>query len=144
MMRRCDAAPFLSNSLPSLFFLRIRRPPRSTLFPYTTLFRSRSAWSRASGRSSRRQRGIPPSARDRKSTRLNSSHVANSYAVFCLKKKTCYDESKRYGETLCSVFARQYGIQTRLARPFNNYVFFFKCYGAHLDLHSFPTRRSSD
>src|SRR5947207_11238322 len=80
-----------------------RRPPRSTLFPYTTLFRSRSpttectAGSRRSGRTG----GRPPStsaartdrrarrlrARDRKSTRLNSSHTVISYAVFCLKKK---------------------------------------------------------
>src|SRR2546430_9174011 len=73
------------------FFLMIRRPPRSTLFPYTTLFRSgmttsvtsksicplwRSATCRASG----------PQG-DRKSTRLNSSHSQISYAVFCLKKK---------------------------------------------------------
>src|SRR5579871_6923231 len=65
------------------FFLMIRRPPRSTLFPYTTLFRSRSAgWSP-------RGPGTPPAPadRDRKSTRLNSSHVEISYAVFCLKKK---------------------------------------------------------
>src|SRR5947209_20237316 len=69
------------------FFLMIRRPPRSTLFPYTTLFRSmhrcrcrRSAVSRA--------RAIcPRPSRDRKSTRLNSSHANISYAVFCLKKK---------------------------------------------------------
>src|SRR6266567_8511925 len=65
------------------FFLMIRRPPRSTLFPYTTLFRSRrrprrrcpGSWSRRNPR------------RDRKSTRLNSSHSQISYAVFCLKKK---------------------------------------------------------
>src|SRR5215469_17767949 len=65
------------------FFLMIRRPPRSTLFPYTTLFRS-------GGCSNRPRCGWwwpgrrPP---DRKSTRLNSSHVEISYAVFCLKKK---------------------------------------------------------
>src|SRR2546430_16226860 len=84
------------------FFLMIRRPPRSTLFPYTTLFRSR-----ACGRACRRQdRCRRPCARDggarrdreepdrtsiargdRKSTRLNSSHSQISYAVFCLKKK---------------------------------------------------------
>src|SRR2546426_11713546 len=75
------------------FFLMIRRPPRSTLFPYTTLFRSVVA------------RGIAPDGvqpgpcfreyatlgdkliLDRKSTRLNSSHLVISYAVFCLKKK---------------------------------------------------------
>src|SRR6266849_9743033 len=65
------------------FFLMIRRPPRSTLFPYTTLFRSR-LWpparpGRVGGRGCR--------CRDRKSTRLNSSHEWSSYAVFCLKKK---------------------------------------------------------
>src|SRR5471030_3446049 len=67
------------------FFLMIRRPPRSTLFPYTTLFRSPlgssspgsgAGWSRAFA-----------ATRDRKSTRLNSSHLGISYAVFCLKKK---------------------------------------------------------
>src|SRR5215208_2822457 len=64
----------------------IRQPPRSTLFHYTTLFRSR-AWRGRSGH--RHGTGIPWArrARDRKSTRLNSSHVAISYAVFCLKKK---------------------------------------------------------
>src|SRR2546422_1716475 len=81
----------------------IRRPPRSTLFPYTTLFRSadrrRSRSRRRDGRSRRGRRpGCPPRegttrgrprgcARDRKSTRLNSSHGYISYAVFCLKKK---------------------------------------------------------
>src|SRR5208282_6441122 len=67
------------------FFLMIRRPPRSTLFPYTTLFRSRPP-DRASGAwGCRARRGSP--GRDRKSTRLNSSHGSISYAVFCLKKK---------------------------------------------------------
>src|SRR2546422_6853742 len=88
----------------------IRRPPRSTLFPYTTLFRSRNADPRevivlASGSPRRRQllemiglefRVVPPevdeslgpaASQDRKSTRLNSSHGYISYAVFCLKKK---------------------------------------------------------
>src|SRR5215211_6092108 len=69
------------------FFLMIRRPPRSTLFPYTTLFRSRARASRTACRSPRAR--LPPRrpARDRKSTRLNSSHTVISYAVFCLKKK---------------------------------------------------------
>src|SRR6266480_5048285 len=65
----------------------IRRPPRSTLFPYTTLFRSGSpAASRSSIRtpSGPRRGAWPP---DRKSTRLNSSYMSISYAVFCLKKK---------------------------------------------------------
>src|SRR5215813_14822337 len=74
------------------FFLMIRRPPRSTLFPYTTLFRSHARPRRApaEGRraSGRRLPGASPERRaDRKSTRLNSSHVRISYAVFCLKKK---------------------------------------------------------
>src|SRR5215475_13613939 len=62
----------------------IRRPPRSTLFPYTTLFRSCRP-----PRASRRRYAAagPCPRRDRKSTRLNSSHVKISYAVFCLKKK---------------------------------------------------------
>src|SRR2546426_11254650 len=82
--------------LPSalfFFFLMIRRPPRSTLFPYTTLFRS---WGGSGGHAEHGirfgvehfhddlRRGL---AQDRKSTRLNSSHLVISYAVFCLKKK---------------------------------------------------------
>src|SRR5258708_31706220 len=85
------------------FFLMIRRPPRSTLFPYTTLFRSSRAsasarlgfpappsqrTSSAEARSvSRRPGWDRATAQDRKSTRLNSSHQIISYAVFCLKKK---------------------------------------------------------
>src|SRR3712207_8873517 len=85
----------------------IRRPPRSTLFPYTTLFRSggrrRSPlrfWTHPPDRDVPRVRALPPAERrlarllrrhprlgDRKSTRLNSSHANISYAVFCLKKK---------------------------------------------------------
>src|SRR6266511_20356 len=67
------------------FFLMIRRPPRSTLFPYTTLFRA--AGRPAGARDVHRPHGGGCRARDRKSTRLNSSHVKISYAVFCLKKK---------------------------------------------------------
>src|SRR5256885_15204726 len=70
------------------FFLMIRRPPRSTLFPYTTLFRSpRSARRRESRCTGPGWRPVSWSAGDRKSTRLNSSHLVISYAVFCLKKK---------------------------------------------------------
>src|SRR2546430_4727638 len=79
------------------FFLMIRRPPRSTLFPYTTLFRSpapAAAPDDAGAGTARAeppplQRDVPPlrARRDRKSTRLNSSHSQISYAVFCLKKK---------------------------------------------------------
>src|SRR3712207_8937384 len=91
----------------------IRRPPRSTLFPYTTLFRSPGDVPRAGGRG---ERGVPglrpgrrlqevhggsvlhlldgdPAERDRKSTRLNSSHDNISYAVFCLKKKKKQDST---------------------------------------------------
>src|SRR2546430_11432774 len=90
------------------FFLMIRRPPRSTLFPYTTLFRSLDRGEGDEHRSARRARaqgsGAVPRVHpvslpvgqdrpagaetDRKSTRLNSSHSQISYAVFCLKKKT--------------------------------------------------------
>src|SRR2546429_6064740 len=85
------------------FFLMIRRPPRSTLFPYTTLFRSLGDFNFAVERpkleigrchvcnEGRNHRPLPPLAcehlGDRKSTRLNSSHGYISYAVFCLKKK---------------------------------------------------------
>src|SRR5438132_10827029 len=73
----------------------IRRPPRSTLFPYTTLFRSvhRDFQFRRGERPRKRGVGIPEDEHaigallDRKSTRLNSSHTVISYAVFCLKKK---------------------------------------------------------
>src|SRR5207253_10953978 len=88
-----------------LFFLIVRRPPRSTLFPYTTLFRSPDlqpaepqrlrayphVQQQPEGQADRvppaRSLGEPDPLGDRKSTRLNSSHVAISYAVFCLKKK---------------------------------------------------------
>src|SRR2546427_4313626 len=80
------------------FFLMIRRPPRSTLFPYTTLFRSVivenfrggdavPVYRRFRDRGRLAPDGLPYHARDRKSTRLNSSHSQISYAVFCLKKK---------------------------------------------------------
>src|SRR5437870_10246249 len=67
----------------------IRRPPRSTLFPYTTLFRSQHPTdaSLLDDRTFDNPLWNVRSSRDRKSTRLNSSHVAISYAVFCLKKK---------------------------------------------------------
>src|SRR5256885_5223499 len=66
----------------------IRRPPRSTLFPYTTLFRSheRAVQDAPRNQQIRQNLALAPQ-RDRKSTRLNSSHLVISYAVFCLKKK---------------------------------------------------------
>src|SRR6266498_4850434 len=80
----CSCVLLLPLFFCFFFFLMIRRPPRSTLFPYTTLFRAR--------RQPRRRAAHPgwprrAGSRDRKSTRLNSSHVRISYAVFCLKKK---------------------------------------------------------
>src|SRR5437588_11711261 len=72
------------------FFLMIRRPPRSTLFPYTTLFRSTGLGLWICKRVLELHGGsirVESSEEDRKSTRLNSSHTVISYAVFCLKKK---------------------------------------------------------
>src|SRR5690348_18087458 len=86
------------------FFLMIRRPPRSTLFPYTTLFRSlfadRRGTTRGRCRARRSSRGGFGGAvdGDRKSTRLNSSHPSISYAVFCLKKKI-NEPIARFSET---------------------------------------------
>src|SRR3712207_7325832 len=95
----------LAFRYPCFFFLMIRRPPRSTLFPYTTLFRSGGDGAGPSARRphvpgahrrDRQERSEGAAARarprlvgaDRKSTRLNSSHANISYAVFCLKKQT--------------------------------------------------------
>src|SRR5437870_10649218 len=94
MERRSYTHYTLLTLLFLLFFFLLRRPPRSTLFPYTTLFRSRGP--RGDGVCDERNLPLTWSAADnvrwkvaldRKSTRLNSSHVAISYAVFCLKKK---------------------------------------------------------
>src|SRR5438034_8876070 len=92
-----------SKLIITFFFLMIRRPPRSTLFPYTTLFRSLD---RDPGRIFA-ERGECQAAhgdhaakgddhQDRKSTRLNSSHTVISYAVFCLKKKKQKRKTKGY------------------------------------------------
>src|SRR6266516_6723720 len=75
----------LTQAVYLFFFLMIRRPPRSTLFPYTTLFRTHPTSDRAGELGRARSGGA--GWRDRKSTRLNSSHRTISYAVFCLKKK---------------------------------------------------------
>src|SRR3989442_3099364 len=88
---------------PPLFFLMIPRPPRSTLFPYTTLFRSPHDADRGIDllREKLHRAAVAvvretlPRERDRKSTRLNSSHVRISYAVFCLKKKKKRDSYDR-------------------------------------------------
>src|SRR5436190_18589478 len=87
-MSESNVSIFISTCyycLSFFFFLMIRRPPRSTLFPYTTLFRSPRPPSAGPTRWHWCRRSAP--TRDRKSTRLNSSHTVISYAVFCLKKK---------------------------------------------------------
>src|SRR5947208_11187204 len=85
-----------------LFFLIMRRPPRSTLFPYTTLFRSelrdRQPWKAVLERDYR-WLGNVIEKQDRKSTRLNSSHQIISYAVFCLKKKNIVTVSSTQSTT---------------------------------------------
>src|SRR5437773_9524812 len=98
----------------------IRRPPRSTLFPYTTLFRSRPAGAvsaRGPGWRAAHQRGTGVRQRrhlagdgggvraeDRKSTRLNSSHITISYADFCLKKKKKKITLKKHFDTLNTIY----------------------------------------
>src|SRR3712207_6998561 len=92
----------LLNQTCTLFFLMIRRPPRSTLFPYTTLFRSKQSAENGASKLLTRLLAVLvltvlistelpyyrlSADQDRKSTRLNSSHANISYAVFCLKKK---------------------------------------------------------
>src|SRR5437899_11131289 len=89
--------------LSLLCFFMLRRPPRSTLFPYTTLFRSTTpegtwplikltdlgllGFKDETGITEKDEESFPTAGTDRKSTRLNSSHLGISYAVFCLKKK---------------------------------------------------------
>src|SRR6266536_3307338 len=145
----------LHDRTPHLFFLMIRRPPRSTLFPYTTLFRSRGR--AADGRP--RRRSLPPvrclQPRDRKSTRLNSSHEWTSYAVFCLKKKRWTDPQNTNRGNLTTVrHLQNFNYSTGVQQSWTDWtsgtwiethtLFFFYGYGDHRDLHSFPTRRSSD
>src|SRR6267154_5782637 len=93
----CSMSSNILRVVSFFFFLMIRRPPRSTLFPYTTLFRSRAPGGSRSVRRGVGRRGQDRARRagradragplDRKSTRLNSRHPSISYAVFCLKKK---------------------------------------------------------
>src|SRR5258707_13130523 len=93
-----SVSPFHTPYFSLFFFLMIRRPPRSTLFPYTTLFRSRLTGRYTHDNSFTEEPGglfltllfpnvATTDTKDRKSTRLNSSHANISYAVFCLKKK---------------------------------------------------------
>src|SRR6478672_13454046 len=82
------------------FFLMIRRPPRSTLFPYTTLFRSARRSGGSSGRPAQPRASDCRRPADRKSTRLNSSHDQISYAVFCLKKQKNEEHEPEYDANL--------------------------------------------
>src|SRR5438270_5523509 len=93
----------VSSLILIIFFLMIRRPPRSTLFPYTTLFRSGGSISLGELQGfalGDRVTNVKP-CRDRKSTRLNSSHSQISYAVFCLKKKRLYCELPYFKRHWC-------------------------------------------
>src|SRR5580765_5211383 len=100
------------------FFLMIRRPPRSTLFPYTTLFRSSKSRARQDSLTAARPLGRPGRAGgrgDRKSTRLNSSHPSISYAVFCVKKKMCLTLVLGFtGAIAVSVDGARHYLQTQL------------------------------
>src|SRR6201997_5881183 len=95
------------------FFLMIRRPPRSTLFPYTTLFRSRACPCPRCNPTWPFSGPLPATTKERKSTRLNSSHSQISYAVFCLKKKKEYDgynhRNSRYFERVGDMGCRRRG-----------------------------------
>src|SRR6266849_2365544 len=129
----------------------IRPPPRSTLFPYTTLFRPHRG---RAARAHRRHRIDPrrPHRRDRKSTRLNSSHEWSSYAVFCLKKKinkAMAKSTQRRQANKTFIAATLGGILALrvLGSAFassSNLPFFFDLTCGHRNLHSSPTRRSSD
>src|SRR6266487_2068540 len=136
----------------------IRRPPRSTLFPYTTLFRSTA---RAWGVHHHAEGGKTvwcTLALDRKSTRLNSSHPSSSYAVFCLKKKRAHRHlaTRRTppGSHVPDRHARAQHVVARLfmdrcqshqqRQDADRLHFFFSRHADPRHLHSFPTRRSSD
>src|SRR3989337_3120699 len=96
-------SPVLHSPLFLFFFLMIRRPPRSTLFPYTTLFRSTCCPASPTPLAA----CAPASCTgDRKSTRLNSSHGSISYAVFCLQKKT--RQTSTHGSVSDAVVSSQY------------------------------------
>src|SRR5437588_13098321 len=105
---RCPLISLHCFQFIEFFFLMLRRPPRSTLFPYTTLFRSLLTDGHTCGgigwdgeshgggggvcrNCQSNDIGVQRHRRDRKSTRLNSSHTVTSYAVFCLKKKNAKD-----------------------------------------------------
>src|SRR5258708_27691860 len=99
----------------------IRRPPRSTLFPYTTLFRS--SYERTPYRVSMQQpsgfsmRSTPLISRDRKSTRLNSSHQIISYAVFCLKKKKPHVPREAGGDRIGRPRSNRHQLSVAIGEP---------------------------
>src|SRR5690349_23950470 len=98
----------------------IRRPPRSTLFPYTTLFRSLAGYAVSGVRDARLSGGLAGllgiavvglvMTGDRKSTRLNSSHVEISYAVFCLKKKKNKTNKSNINDVFTRLLRRSVGV----------------------------------
>src|SRR6266851_4396943 len=137
----------------------IRRPPRSTLFPYTTLFRSPAP--ALPGRDPRSREARPrEGSGDRKSTRLNSSHITISYAVFCLKKKNTIVGGSAMIEQIRSMIGRLAASDTTtvliegesgsgkevVARAihFLSVFFFFLMIRRPPRSTLFPTRRSSD
>src|SRR6266481_6060910 len=109
--------------LVCFFFLMRRRPPRSTLFPYTTLFRSKPTGMCPTGET-RLQMALFRSGLDRKSTRLNSSHSSTSYAVFCLKKKKPIVEHSKPAST-SSVSAQHGSERPTSEQPAAEPPFFF-------------------
>src|ERR1035437_4711643 len=140
----------------------IRRPPRSTLFPYTTLFRSRStirtsqswptsqisrgrSWGRSEEHTSElqsRQYSYAVFCLDRKSTRLNSSHANISYAVFCLKKKKKSDLGHRARGM--EVFLQQLRRRRDLLFVIRRFIFFFIALRPPRFYHLFPHTPSFD
>src|SRR6266571_1083877 len=125
----------------SFFFLMIRRPPRSTLFPYTTLFRSRHPPRlRRRGRRRRRRGTRPP--RSEEHTSELQSHV-NLVCRLLLEKKNTQSASCRWRCPQIPTPTSRRRLR-KCPRPPPPGLFFFYCCGGHRDLHSFPTRRSSD
>src|SRR5690554_7676342 len=105
------------------FFLMIRPPPRSTLFPYTTLFRS--SYHRVPYRPHGARAFNDPAGEDRKSTRLNSSHVRISYAVFCLKKKIKFNNY--YLSLYLYFFVISFSIFSQFFLYVSSHYFYFIC-----------------
>src|ERR1039458_8440640 len=124
----------------------MRQPPRSTLFPYTTLFRSTERQLLCANLTPAKSRRFCGSRPDRKSTRLNSSHLGISYAVFCLKKQSMLVLRSRTTSTrreIRGAVRRRRGCKHIRLQPAASW-FFFKYRGAPRDLPSFPPRPSPD